>query len=253
MADFPDKDIEETRAALAPTLDAMASILPWVGKSQPVRFSPELNKRWQAACTTLAERWSARASDGPTAIRPAIFGLFPIAIESGEADCLLLCETLATVADHLEHNPPGSRLVAALSATCEALLDEGGLENPKLLIRTRHFAQRLNEALQPSSKPGERSDVLDRLFVQDAEERLAHMREALDVLPLDVVALEQESVELMQQAEQIDMWGIYHLARQLHNFALQLSDVSESVQDQAALDIARQLDLIEQALAAVDR
>ena len=69
---------------------------------------------------------------------------------------------------------------------------------------------------------------------------------------LDVVALQQESQELIQHAEQIEMWGIYHLARQLHNFAVQLSDVSEAVQDQAARDLAQQLDLIDQALRAVD-
>lgn len=252
MADFPDKDIDETRAALAPTLDAMASILPWVGKAQPLRFSPELNKRWQEACKELAERWQARAKEGPTAIRPAIFALLSIAIESGELDYLELCESLASVADHLEQGAPGARLTAALISTTEALLDEGGLENPKLPARARHFSQRLNDALQPSAKPGERSDVLDRLFVEDADERVAHMREALDVLPLDVVALEQESAALIHQAEQIEMWGIYHLARQLHNFAVQLSDVSEAVQDQAARDLAQQLDLIDQALRAVD-
>ena len=48
------------------------------------------------------------------------------------------------------------------------------------------------------------------------------------------------------------MWGIYHLARQLQNFALQLSDASETIQDQAAHDIAQQLALIESALRAIE-
>lgn len=252
MADIPDKDLAETRAALAPTLDAMASILPWVGKSQTLRFSPELNKRWQDACRTLAEHWTTHAGSDPTAIRPAIFSLLGIAIEAGDADCLHLGETLASVADHLEQRAPGNRLIAALTATTEALLDEGGLENPKLAGRARHFSERLASAMRPSAKPGERSDVLDRLFVQDADERLARMHEALDVLPVDVYALELESSELIQHAEQIEMWGIYHLARQVQNFVLQLSDASEATQDQAAQHIVRQLDLIDQALRAVD-
>ena len=32
MADIPEDDLAESRAALAPTLDATAAILPWVAK-----------------------------------------------------------------------------------------------------------------------------------------------------------------------------------------------------------------------------
>ena len=252
MADLPDDDIEKTRTALAPTMDAMTSILPWVGKSQPVRYPEELNKRWQSACKALADCWSTRGRSDPAAIRPDVYALLGIAIETGDADCLQLGETLASVADYLEHNPPGNRLSAALTASTEALLDEGGLENPLLGERIRHFSSRLDAAMRPSTKPGERSDVLDRLFVQDSEERLQRMHEALEVLPIDVYALELEASELIQHAEQIEMWGIYHLARQLRNFALQLSDASEAIQDQAADDIANQLALIETALRAIE-
>jgi hypothetical protein len=252
MADIPDDDIEKTRTALAPTMDALASILPWVGKSQPVRYPEELNKRWQSACKVLADCWTARGRSDPAAIRPGIYTLLGIAIETGDADCLHLGEALASVADHLEHHPPGNRLSAALTATTEALLDEGGLENPHLVQRIRHFSERLDAAMRPSAKPGERSDVLDRLFVQDSEESLQRMHEALEALPIDVYALQLEASELIQHAEQIEMWGIYHLARQLRSFALQLSDASEAIQDQAAHDIAEQLALIETALHAID-
>jgi hypothetical protein len=252
MADLPDDDIEKTRTALAPTMDAMASILPWVGKSQPVRYPAELNKRWQSACKTLADCWAKQGRSDPAAIRPGIYALLGIAIETADADCLQLGEALASVADHLEHNPPGNRLSAALTATTEALLDESGLENPLLAERIRHFSGRLEAAMRPSAKPGERSDVLDRLFVQDSDERLQRMHEALEVLPIDVYALELEVSELIQHAEQIEMWGIYHLARQLQSFALQLSDASEAVQDRAAHDIANQLALIETALRAIE-
>ncbi len=252
MADLPEDDIEKTRSALAPTMDAMASILPWVGKTQPVRYPPELNKRWQAACQTLADDWAKYGQTDPLTIRPRIFTLLAVAIETGDADCLHFCDMLASVADHFEHKPAGNRLTAAMSATAEALVDEGGLENPLLIERLRHFTGRLETALRPSSKPGERSDVLDRLFVQDAEERVARMYEALEVLPIDVYALELEASELIQHAEQIEMWGIYHLTRQLQNFALQLGDASESVQDQATRDIEQQLHLIDEALRAID-
>ncbi|WP_298395719.1 hypothetical protein [uncultured Azonexus sp.] len=252
MADIPDDDLEKTRTALAPAMDAMAAILPWVGKSQPVRYPPELNKRWQTACKELADDWIKHGRTDPQTIRPRVFALLSVAIETGEADCLRFGETLASVADHLEHQPPGNRLSAALTATTEALLDEGGLENPHFGERLRHFTGRLETALRPSTKPGERSDVLDRLFVQDSEERLQRMHEALEVLPIDVYALELEAGELIQHAEQIEMWGIYHLARQLQNFALQLSDASETIQDQAAHDIAQQLALIESALRAIE-
>lgn len=252
MAQFPDDDIEKTRSALAPTMDAMASILPWVGKTQPARYPPELNKRWQTACRNLADGWSKHGRSAPETIRPRVFALLAVAIETGEADCLRFGETLASVADHLEHKAPGNRLSAALSAATEALLDEGGLENPHFGERLRHFTGRLETALRPSSKPGERSDVLDRLFVQDAEERVARMHEALEVLPIDVYAIELEASELIQHAEQIEMWGIYHLTRQVLNFALQLGDASEAVQDQAARDIEQQLLLIEEALRSVE-
>ena len=252
MADIPDKDIANSRAAFAPTLNATAAILPWVGKSQPLRFPPALNQRWQNACKSLANCWSARAQHGPQAIRPQVFALLEIALECGDPDVLYLCETLASVADHFEHSLPGARLIAALTATTEALIDQGGLEQPLLLNRAQHFSRRLTAALQPSSKPGERSDVLDGLFVQDSEERLSRMREALDVLPIDVYSLEVESSELMQHAEQIDMWGIYHLARQLQSFVLQLCDASEAVQDQARRDILAQLALLDAAVNAID-
>jgi len=252
MDEMPDQNLDDTRAALAPTLDAMASILPWVGKRTPRRFPLELNQRWQAGCKALEAAWTSRAAADAPPLRPAIFSLLNLAIESADTDCLYLAEALATVADHLEQQPASARLIAALSATCEALLDGNGLENPQLASRAQHFASRLNDALQPSHKPGERSDVVDALFVDDTFERLDHMREALLVLPIDIYALELDSAELIAHAEQIEMWGIYHQGRELHNFILQLSDASTDSQDKAAESIAHQLDLIEQTLCAVD-
>lgn len=253
MAEIPDEDdLQESRAALSPTMDAMASILPWVGKTPPARFPPELNKRWQSACRAFADRWQSHGQREPGALRAEIFALLPIALESGDPACLHLCETLASAADRLEHGAPGNRLSAALAATAEALTEAGGLENPHLAERMQHLVQRLETALRPSPKPGERSDVLDRLFVQDAEDAVARMHEALEVLPIDVYAIELEATELIQHAEQIEMWGIYHLARQVQSYALQLADASEATQDQAARNITQQLDLISAALREID-
>ncbi len=251
MAELPDDDLADTRHSLAPTLDAARAILPWIGKTPPQRFPAELNQRWQACCKALASHWSERGRSTP-AIRPDIFQLLQLAVESGDVDYLYLAETLASVADHLEYTPPSARLSAALSATCEALCDGNGLENPQLPSRAQHFAARLADCLRPSHKPGERSNIVDRLFVDDALERIEEMREALAVLPIDVHALAQLSRELTEHSEQIEMWGIYHQGRELHNFVLQLRDASTASQDQARDTIDRQLDLIESTLLAVD-
>lgn len=252
MADIPERDLEETRAALAPTLEATAAILPWVAKPQPVRFPPELNKRWESACQTLAEAWQTRqlADLGP--VRRAIHALLGIAIETTDVDCLRLCEALASVADRLEAGAPSARVVAALTSASEALAEPGGLEHPNFVSRAQYFAHRLETALAPSRKPGDRSDVLDALFVEDTEDRLDRMHDALAALPIDVYALQIECQELIQEAEQIEMWGIYHLARQLESFVLQLSDAGEAIQDRARSEVDRLLATIASALTLIE-
>ncbi|MFV0371053.1 MAG: hypothetical protein ACK5JI_05350 [Azonexus sp.] len=257
MTDHTDDDLAGTRAALNPMLDAVASILPWVSQTQAARCPPELNKRWQAAWTEFA---AARREDGGDFVRfrRGVMQIMSVALETGDADCLGLAESLASTADHLEHRTPGNRLQAALDALCEVMADTAekhlpqGLEHPHLNERLRHFQERLETALRPSGKPGERSDVLDRLFVEDAEERLAHMREALETLPIDIYGIAEECEALIQHAEQIDMWGIYHLGRAVQQLVLQLYDASEADQDRAAHAIRAQLDLIEQALRAIE-
>lgn len=257
MADFPEKPLsgtplEETRAALASTLEATAAILPWVAKPQPVRFPPELNKRWMASCTDLARLWSERHTQGQHAVRPAIFSLLGIALETGDIDCLRLSEALASAADQLEAGPASARLIAALTATSEALLEPNGLENSGFTSRAQHFAQRLDNSLLPSNKPGQRSDVLDNLFIGDTEERLERMREALIVLPIDVYALQLESREMIHQAQEIELYGMVHLGRQLADYVLQLHEAGEEVQERARHEISVLLDTLEKTLAAVN-
>ncbi len=249
---FSDNDLDETRAALAPTLEATVAILPWVNKPQPVRFPPELNKRWEAACQELSERWAGRHQQGAARVRFTIFSLLNVALETRDVDCLHLAETLASVADKLEEGPPDARLVAALTATCEALLEPNGLENTAFIGRAQHFSQRLEQCLQPSSKPGVRSDVLDQLFVNDSEERLERMREALIVLPVDIYALQIESQAMVQHALEIEMFGIVHLGRQLVHYVALMNEAGEREQERARDEISALLDTISDALAAVN-
>jgi hypothetical protein len=104
MADIPEHDLEESRAALAPTLDATAAILPWV-QAPPCPLRPRLNERWIAAGKRLYQ-------PGPTPRRqrgrnrPAIFKLYAVALDTADSDCLRLGEALASAADRLEDNGP---------------------------------------------------------------------------------------------------------------------------------------------------
>jgi hypothetical protein len=213
MSDIPEDDLEDSRAALASTLDATAAILPWVEKSRPPRFAVELNECWIAANNRLDLAWSDRHGTGADDIRPAIFNLYAIALETADCDCLRLGEALAGAADRLEEPAPSPRLIAALTATIECLREPAGLEHEVLAERARHFAARL-EAATACTNQSERSAVLDHLFVDEARERLDLLHEAMATLPPDAYALSTEALRLAQDAETLDIWGIMHLARQ---------------------------------------
>lgn len=215
MDDIPERDLEETRAALAPTLEATAAILPWVAKPTKLRFDARLNQRWIDSCHRLAQAWSERHGSAAEDIRPAIFALYGIALESGDAECLHLGESLASAADSLEAGPPSAQLTAALSAATECFDEPGGLENVLFPERARHFAQRLEKCLAQPDLAAIRSPVIDRLFVSEAHERLERLHDALAVLPPDAYALKLEGLELALQAEHLDLFGIVHLCRQL--------------------------------------
>lgn len=207
--------LAETRAALAPTLAAVAAILPWLAKPRPQRFDSALNRRWIEACTGLATVWADRFGPGADQIRPAIFTLYGVALESADVDCLRLGEALASAADQLEANPSGLRLIAALAACIESLSDAQGLEHPAFPERAVHFAQRLEAMAAPGTASGERSVVLDRLFVSEANEHLERMRDALAFLPPDAYALKLAATDLAQAAENAELFGVMQLAHQL--------------------------------------
>ena len=250
MADFPEDELEETRAALASTLEATAAILPWVATPRKARFDPKLNERWIAAGKRLALAWSERHGAGAEDVRPAIFGLYAIALETADTDSLRLGEALASAADRLEEDVLPPRLIAALSAAIECLSEADGLEHTAFPERASHFARRL-EASAGTASTNERSAVLDQLFVDEASEQLRLMHDALAVLPPDAYALATESLKLAQQAELLEIWGVMHLARQL----------SECVNRNAAdldshairTDIQNQLEALGSTLATVNR
>ena len=247
--DLPADDLDDARAALASTLEATAAILPWLAKPHTPRFNPKLNTRWIEACGQLDAVWSNRHTEGAAAIRPAIFTLYGIALETLDADLLLLGEALAGAADHCENELPSSRLTAALSATIESLHDAEGLEHKAVAERARHFAQRLEASCRPASD-NERSAVLDRIFVGEAREHLSLMHEALARLPLDAYALKTEAVELAGKAELLELFGIMQQARTLAG--LMDEPIAEVDGEQSRLRIESELVQLAAALAAVN-
>lgn len=250
MADIPEHELEETRAALAPTLEATAAILPWVAKPGKLRFDLSLNERWIAAAKRLTIAWSARHGKGADDVRPAIFGLYAIAIETADADCLSLGEALASAADRLDEDAQSPRLIAAMSAAIECLSEVAGLEHAAFSERAKHFAGRL-EATANAPDADERSAVIDQLFVEEADEQIQLMRDALAALPPDAYALATESLKLAQQAELLEIWGVMHLARQLSE------TISKNAVDLDSTPVRTQVESeltqLSSAIAAVNR
>lgn len=247
MADKPGNSLEETRAALAPTLDATAAILPLLVRPKPPRFDPALNERWQAACSRLTAAWSERHTEGIDAFRSAIFSLLAIALESKDVDVLRLSEALASACDRLEDEIPPLRTIAALSACIECLGDYGGLEHDAFNERAGHFAKRLEDsALAPAY---ERSQVLDRLFVSEAREKIEQLMDALATLPPDAYALKTESEELILQAEHLELWGIVDLLRQLIRLVGPENDLDN---EQTRPQVLGQIKRLEAAIDTID-
>lgn len=216
-----DPALEQTRAALAPTLEATAAILPWVATPRPPRFDPKLDARWQDASNKLAEAWAARYRIGPEHIRPPVFELCAIALELADVDCLRLTEALATASDLLEQ--PGSldnpRLTAALAACIECLIEPDGLEHPLFPERARTLAARLEKAGEPTPN-SVRTPTLDRLFLTEADECLDRLHEAFEVLPADAYGAREAALHIAQAAEPLELNHIVNLA---HRLALLLS------------------------------
>lgn len=249
MTGIPDKELEETRAALAPTLEATAAILPWLSKPRQPRFDEKLNQRWIDACLRLAKAWSGRHGGDHSVVRSAIFALYGIALETADADCLRLGEALASAADQLEGTTPPPRLIAALTATIECLNDCEGLEHKVFAERAGHFADRLEATCLLRSEAGDRSPVLDHLFAEEARERIALMHDALAALPPDAYALKCEAAQIAQQAEYLELYGIMHQARAL---AERIANEPDLDSDATRLRLAESLLQLAGTIAAVD-
>ena len=232
---FPENALAETRAALAPALAATAAILPWLHKPQTPKYAPVLNARWQAACKTLAQDWASPPLN-PSSLRQAIMTLYQVAIEISHVDLLALTEALLTCADEFEHTPPGLPQKAAFSATIECLLDRDGLEHPAIDERARHFSRRLSDTRQTSHETG-RSTAIDRLFVDEALDHLDHLHAAMAALPVDAYTLSSEAAALAYRAEQLELWGIMHLAQEIvdlvncHAEYLELPNIQHLIND----------------------
>lgn len=214
---IPDADLEETRAALKPTLDATASILPWVAKPRPPRFAPQLAERWQAAWSQLAAAWSERHGTGFAAIRPGVFELCAVALELHDPDCLHLSESLATATDRLDgaEGLGDAVLVAAITAAIECFSQGDSLEHDAFPERVRHFASRLERCARASGQPVVRSPVLDRLFAEEGRECVERMRDAALALPPDAYALKAAAADLNRVAEAMELDAIALIASRL--------------------------------------
>ncbi len=248
MADIPDDELEATRAALAPTLDATAAVLPLLARTRAPRFDSQLNTRWIEACKRLASTWSERHGEQGEDLRPALFSLYGIALETGDADCLAFGEALAEAADRLE-SAETPHLVAALSAAIESLVETEGLEHPTFAERARHFATRLSQAARLDPAAAVRSPTLDRLFVSEANEHLEQMRDALAALPPDAYALKSESERLLQQAEQLELWGVIRATKA---FIAQLTTQFDALDQPEMQDaLADQIEELATLIAAI--
>lgn len=216
MSKIPEHELEATRAALAPTLQAAADILPLLVKAHEPRFPPEMAERWHATCARLVAAWSDRHGDGDAEFRPAVIELCACAVELNDGDCLRLAEALASASDCLEDPArlDDARLLAALAAASECLSAENVLEHPSFSERARHLAERLEQACKGSG-PLVRTPTLDRIFVSEASERVDAMIDALELLPPDAYAIKSAAEDIIALAEPLELHDIIDRARVL--------------------------------------
>jgi len=253
MSDETDRELAATRAALAPTLQAAADILPWLAEARQPRFPPEQATQWQEICHRLNAAWLERLHGGMEQLRPAVIDLCALALELNDADCLHLAEALASACDCLED--PGrlddARLLAALSASCECLTGDCGLEHPAFGERTRHLAERLERASRRRSAEI-RSPALDHIFASDASERLDAMHEALERLPPDAYAIKAAAEDIIDLAEPLELQDIIDRARILLARLTPRSGTHLDLDEpETRSGVLACIDLLEEAVAAM--
>ncbi len=247
-----DEDDSAAGRSAAATLEATAAILPWLVKPQQPRFAPALNARWKLTCELLHQAWSERHDAGSSDLRAAVFALYNLSLETADSHCLRLGEALASVADRLDEGIATARLIAALSSCIDCLSEAEGLEHPLFIERAQHFSERLERAAAAPDSDNERSSIIDRLFIGEARERLERMRDALAALPPDGKTLRIETEELIQDAEQLSLFGIVHGARLLLKILHQASQHQSFESETIRNHVLRQIDALEQLTLAVD-
>ncbi|MBK7899581.1 MAG: hypothetical protein KA603_12270 [Azonexus sp.] len=204
-----DSDRDDARAALAPTLEATAAILPLLARPRNPRFPAKAAAHWNQAWADVQAAWSDRNGGGLAALRPAVFALSAAALALQDVDCLALSEAVASATDRLDE-PAGlgnSRLVTAISAAVECFAVVDALEHEAFPQRARHFASRLERVAKEREAPA-RSPVLDRLFAEEGHECLEKMRLACAALPPDPMALKRAAADLARVADALDLGDV---------------------------------------------
>lgn len=216
---FSDDDLKETRAALAPTLEATAAILPWVNAPREPRFPPEKTSLWESACQKLLVAWQNRHVDQYENFRPAVMALMTSAIDLGDVDLLRLAEAFASAADAFElpARAADPRLAAAIAAACESICVPGSIEHDGFPHQARHAAGRIEQVLTLPVDQLIRTPTLDRLFVTEAGDCLDRMHEALEQLPADAYAIKLAAEDIADLADPLELETIALLARALAN------------------------------------
>lgn len=214
---IPPEDLDSTRAALEPTLRAVADILPLIAQARDLRFPRELAERWQACCQQLAQSWNERHQGGLCDFRPAVFELCAIALELNDSDCLQLSEVLASATDLLEdpQRCNEAKLLAAISGACECLVIDNSPEHPLFSQRAVHLTERLKNCLLPTDAADTINPVLLRIFVDEAHDHLESMHEALEMMPPDAYAIKSATEEIIHLAEPLELYDIIDRARLL--------------------------------------
>ena len=88
MDDLPEDDLAESRAALAPTLDATAAILPWVAKTRRPASTQAERALVAAVRNASTRRGPTGTAAGADAFGRQFFNLYAIALDTADGDCL---------------------------------------------------------------------------------------------------------------------------------------------------------------------
>lgn len=241
-----ERELEEARAALAPTLAATAAILPWVAKAKAPRFPATLAGRWQDACQRAKEAWGDYSAGGTVPLRSAVFELCALAVDIGDLDCLRLSEALASAHDHLDlaDGEIAPRLRAAISAALEFAAEDGSLQHDLFSARAQHFAARLEQGWNPSAPT--RAVAVDRWIAAEIREHLSLMGADLDRLPPDAYGLKVHAADLGRLANALEMRAIANLTgalvRLLTIRAGESVDLEDGANRMRILDLMGQLD-----------